>query len=78
MLWPPLDAFANSNVPFCDFNLNKFLNSIFCVPHLQKVSTLTIANPVVNGQLGEGMGKNHLHSKNKKNCPNQDQDRQII
>ena len=35
---PPQDAFANSNAPFCDFNLNKFLNSIICVPsHLQKL-----------------------------------------
>ena len=50
MPWPTLDAFANSDAPFCDFNVNKFLNSTFCVPsHLQKVYILTIPNPVVNG-----------------------------
>ena len=34
MPWPPLEAFANSNAPFCDFNLEKLLNSIFCVPSI--------------------------------------------
>ena len=60
MPWLPLDAFANSNAPFCDFNLNRFLNSqcqYFVFHHIiQKVCILTIPNPI-NKELYEGMGR---------------------